>query len=247
MLISRLGLRDWDPVLKKAAVWSYWQGAERGKGIDEGATLVCQTQGKTGWFWYIPLHDNIVSVGVVAGDDYLFKNRASRGLEQVFADEVDRCPAVKQRIANAIRVDEYRAAKEYSYRGRAASGHGWCVAGDAYGFLDPLYSSGVLLALHSGQLAADAVIEGLEAGDVSAARLGSWKPEYDRGVDRMRRLVCEFYDGLNFGKFVRRFPELKGRITDILIGDLFKDEIDQLWEPLDQFRREETDARAAAE
>src|SRR5262245_5428073 len=69
MIIDRLGLREWDPKLKKAALWTYWKGAYRDTGRDEGATLVLQTKGKQGWFWYIPLHDDIVSVGVVAAHD----------------------------------------------------------------------------------------------------------------------------------------------------------------------------------
>src|SRR5262249_42677875 len=62
MIIDRLKLREWDPVLRKAALWTYWEGAYRDTDRDEGATLVMQTQGKKGWFWYIPLHDNIISV-----------------------------------------------------------------------------------------------------------------------------------------------------------------------------------------
>ena len=84
MIIDKLGLRQWDPVLKKAAVWTYWKGAYRDTGKDEGATIVLQTKDKKGWFWYIPLHDDIVSVGVVAGYDYLFKNRDSKDLEKVY-------------------------------------------------------------------------------------------------------------------------------------------------------------------
>ena len=61
--------------LNKGAIWTYWEGAYRDTGRDEGATLVIQTGNKKGWFWYIPLHDNIVSVGVVAPFDYLFKGR----------------------------------------------------------------------------------------------------------------------------------------------------------------------------
>src|SRR5438105_4728390 len=80
MIMSRLGLREWDPVLKKAALWTYWKGAQRDTGKDEGATLVVQTQGKQGWFWYIPLHDDVVSVGIVASHDYLFKSRADKDL-----------------------------------------------------------------------------------------------------------------------------------------------------------------------
>ena len=75
LLQNRFRLRVWDPVLNKGAIWTYWEGAYRDTGRDEGATMVLQTANRNGWFWYIPLHDDIVSVGVVAPFDYLFKGR----------------------------------------------------------------------------------------------------------------------------------------------------------------------------
>jgi flavin-dependent dehydrogenase len=231
MLQNRFKLRLWDSVLNKGASWTYWEGAYRDSGRDEGATLVIQTVNKQGWFWYIPQHDNTVSVGVVAPFDYLFKNRGNR--QQTYDEEVEACPAVKQRVAMARRATGYFATKDYSYRSKEVSGNGWVLVGDAFGFLDPLYSSGVLLALKSGELAADAIADGLAAGDVSAAQLGRWGPAFNRGVDRMRRLVCEYYDGFSFGNFVRTFPHLKGLITDLLIGDLFTDRVDAVWEPME--------------
>jgi geranylgeranyl reductase family protein len=238
LIMDRMNLREWDPILRKAALWTYWQGAQRDSGRDEGATLVVQTKGKNGWFWYIPQHDDVVSVGVVAAYEYLFKNRGDKDLEAIYFEEVDRCPGIKPRIANAKRVEPYRAAKEYSYRARRAAGDGWVLVGDAYGFLDPLYSSGVLLALTSGQMAADALAEGLAKGDTSAAQLGKWEPAFSRGMDRMRRLVCEYYDGFSFGRFVKKHPHLKGQVTDVLIGDLFKDDVDVLWPLMDEMRAE---------
>jgi Tryptophan halogenase len=107
------------------------------------------------------------------------------------------------------------------------------LVGDAWGFLDPLYSSGVLLALRSGEMAADAIVEGLAKGDTSAAQLGKWGDEFNTGVDRMRRLVCEYYDGFSFGNFVRHFPDLQGTVTDLLIGDLFTDRVDKVWPPME--------------
>jgi flavin-dependent dehydrogenase len=238
VIMDRLGLRDWDPVLKKAALWTYWKGAYRDTGRDEGATLVIQTRGKNGWFWYIPLHDDVLSVGVVAAYDYLFKDRG-KDLEAIYFEEVERCPGVAPRIKDATRCDIFRAAREYSYRSRQAAGDGWVMCGDAFGFLDPLYSSGVLLALTSGSMAADAVAEGLSRNDTSAAQLGKWEAEFGRGMDRMRRLVCEFYDGFSFGRFVRKYPHLKDRVTDVLIGDLFKDDVDELWPLMDAMRAEQ--------
>lgn len=245
MIQDRLGLREWDPVLKKAAIWTYWKNAYRDHGRDEGATMVMQTEGKKGWFWYIPLHDDVLSVGVVAPYDYLFTGRESKDLETIYFQEVEKCPGVKPRIASAERAGPFRAAKEYSYRSREVAGDGWVLVGDAFGFLDPLYSSGVLLALKSGAYAADAISEGLARGDTSAAQLGKWGPAFTAGMDRMRRLVCEFYDGLNFGKFVRKHSDQKGLVTDVLIGDLFKDDIDALWPLLDDLKVEDSKAATA--
>jgi flavin-dependent dehydrogenase len=231
MLQNRFKLRLWDPILNKGAVWTYWEGAYRDTGKDEGATLVIQTPNKQGWWWYIPLHDDIMSVGVVAPFDYLFKNRGSH--EQVYNEEMESTTAVKDRLAKAKRITGYFATKDYSYRSKQAAGDGWVLVGDAFGFLDPLYSSGVLLALKSGELAADAIAEGLKKNDVSAAQIGKWSEAFNRGVDRMRRLVYEYYDGFSFGKFVRNFPQLKNTVTDLLIGDLFTDRVDSVWEPME--------------
>lgn len=231
MLQNKFKLRLWDPVLNKGAIWTYWRGAYRDSGRDEGATLVVQTTNKQGWFWYIPQHDDTISVGIVAPFDYLFKGRGSH--EQTYDEEVDACPEVKKRVSIGERATGYFATKDYSYRSKQVAGDGWVLVGDAFGFLDPLYSSGVLLALKSGELAADAIVEGLEKNDVSAPQLGKWGPLFNRGVDRMRRLVCEYYDGFSFGQFVRTFPKLKGLVTDLLIGDLFTDRVDAVWEPME--------------
>jgi flavin-dependent dehydrogenase len=231
MLQNRFKLRQWDPILNKGAIWSYFKGAYRDSGRNEGATVVIQTTNKQGWFWYIPQHDDVVSLGVVGPFDYLFKNRGSH--EETFLEEVAACPAVQKRIGDAERITGYFATKDYSYRSRQAAGDGWVLVGDAFGFLDPLYSSGVLLALKSGELAADAIADGLAAGDTSEAQLGRWGEDFNRGVDRMRRLVCEYYDGFSFGAFIRKFPHLRNTVTDLLIGDLFNDRVDEVWGPME--------------
>jgi flavin-dependent dehydrogenase len=236
LIMNRLNLRVWDPILNKGAIWTYWEGAYRDTGRDEGATLVIQNGNKQGWFWYIPQHDNIVSIGIVAPFDYIFKGRGSYA--QTYDEEVEMCPGLKRRIANAKKVTGYFATKDYSYRSSRVAGDGWVLVGDAFGFLDPLYSSGVLLALKSGQLASAAILGGLARGDTSEAVLGSWGSVFNEGVDRMRRLVCEYYSGFSFGKMVRAYPELRGTLTDLLIGDLFHDGTDKVWAPLESLYEE---------
>jgi flavin-dependent dehydrogenase len=231
ILQNKFKLRVWDPVLNKGAIWTYWKGAKRDPGRDEGATTVIQTPSKQGWFWNIPLHDDRLSLGVVGPFDYLFKGRGTH--EETYLEEVANCPAVAERIANAERITGYFATKDFSYRGTQASGDGWVTIGDAFGFLDPLYSSGILLALKSGELAADAIVAGMSKNDTSGAQLGHWAPDFNDGIDRMRRLVCEYYDGFNFGNFVRNYPDLRGKITDLLIGDLFTNKVDAVWAPME--------------
>jgi flavin-dependent dehydrogenase len=234
LIQNKLRLRVWDPTLNKGAIWTYWEGAYRDTGRDEGATMVLQTATRNGWFWYIPQHNNIVSVGVVAPFDYLFKNReAPADYGRTYCEEVNACAAVKERVASGRRVAGYFATKDYSYRATRVAGDGWVMIGDAWGFLDPLYSSGVLLALRSGEMAADAIVEGLAKGDTSAAQLGKWGPVFNAGVDRMRRLVCEYYDGFSFGNFMKHYPELRGTVTDLLIGDLFTDRVDKVWKAME--------------
>jgi flavin-dependent dehydrogenase len=231
LLMNRLNLRIWDPILNKGAIWTYWENAYRDSGKDEGATLVIQNGNRQGWFWYIPQHDNIVSIGIVAPFDYIFKGRTNYA--QTYEEEVEMCPGVKQRVADAKKVTGYFATKDYSYRSTRVSGDGWVLVGDAFGFLDPLYSSGVLLALKSGQLASTAIVDGLAKGDTSEAQLGAWGRVFNEGVDRMRRLVCEYYSGFSFGKMIREYPELRGTLTDLLIGDLFHNGTDKVWGPLE--------------
>jgi flavin-dependent dehydrogenase len=239
MIQDHFNLRVWDPNLKKAALWTYWKGAYRDTGKDEGATIVAQVTGKKGWFWYIPLHDDIISVGVVASHDYLFRNRETKDHEKIYFEEVARSPGIQSRLEGAERVAPFRVLKEYTYKSKQLAGDGWVLVGDAFGFLDPLYSSGVLLALKSGSLAADAIVEGLAKNDTSAAQLGNWGPDFIKGMERMRRLVCEFYDGFSFGRFVQRHPHLKGHLTDLLIGDLFDPKVDDVVEPMDAIREEQ--------
>ncbi len=231
LLMNRHGLRIWDPLLNKGAIWTYYEGAAKDDNRDDGATLVVQTPDKRGWWWNIPLHGDRLSCGIVRPFEDIFKNRG--GLEQTYLEEVEQTPYIKHRVANAKRITGYFATRDYTYRSRELAGDGWVMVGDAFGFLDPLYSSGVMLALKSGELAADAIHGALEKGDTSKAVLGAWAPMFNQGIDRMRRLVCEYYNGFNFGTFIRRHPELRGAITDLLIGDLFTDAADRVWGPMD--------------
>lgn len=234
-LVNRLGLKCPDPQLKKGTVWSYFRGAYRDTGRDEGATLILQTEGQRSWFWYIPLQDDIVSVGCTGDMEHMFA--AGRGTPaEVFEEELSRCPGMLRRLKNATRATDYLTTKDFSYRSKQASGPGWVLVGDAGGFIDPVYSSGVFLALKSGEFAADAINEALETGDCSASRLGGWYPEYAAGVELFRKLVYAFYTpDFRFGEFLRAHPQYRNNLVDILIGDVFKPGVGEMFDAMSEF------------
>ncbi len=228
-IASRFKLKMADPVLKKGTVWAHFKNAQRDPGIDEGATLILQTEGKRSWFWYIPLPDNVVSVGCTGDMEYMF-SKGRGNSEEIFYQEVERCVGIQRRLTEAQPVTEFMTTKDFSYHTKQPVGPGWMLAGDALGFIDPVYSSGVLLAMKSGELVADAINDAFESQDFSASRLSQWYPDYRNGVENFRKLVYAFYTpGFSFGTFLREYPQFKTNLVDILIGDVFKPEVAEMF------------------
>jgi len=236
MLSNKFRWRVRDPKLKKAVLYSYWKGAHREPDLNGGATLVLRTEkGSNGWFWYIPLENDITSVGIVADPEYLVQGRG-QDLAKIYNEEIEKCPPCAKRVAEGERVDKIYSILDYSYRSKQNAGNGFIIIGDAYGFLDPIYSSGVLLALKMAELAADAIHDAFNHDDFSAERLGQYQAKLDRGIESMRKLVYAFYnEGFSFSGFLRKYPEERVHIINLLIGDVFREGVDQVYTPMAEF------------
>jgi flavin-dependent dehydrogenase len=240
LVANSLRLRNDDPKLRNAAIWGYYRHARRDPGDNGGATIILHTQGKQSWFWFIPLSNEITSIGVVGANDYLLRGRGKPA--EVYGEELAKCPALEERLVDAEFLGEFRVAKEFTYTTRQQAGDGWVLVGDAFGFIDPIYSSGVYLALRSGELAADAIVEGLGRGDTSPAQLGCWIPEFQKGAAWIRKLVDAYYTPeFSFGHFLKDHPHYRGNLTDLLIGRVFHDGagriFDDMTPALEQARR----------
>ncbi len=230
---ARSQLRQPNPNFRKAAIWGHFRGSRRDV-IEGGVMTVClRTQSNRAWFWHIPLSNDVVSIGVVGDADYFFRPGAGSP-DEIFAAEVADCPAMARRLEGTEKVAGLDVVKEYSYATSRASGDGWVLVGDSWGFIDPIYSSGVWFALKSGQLAADAIIEGLRRGDTSGEQLGKWVPEFARGTAWVRKLAEAWYCGqFRVGKFIREYPQHIGPMTDILIGRIFHPAAGRIFDDLD--------------
>ncbi len=221
MLSRRFGWKDRDPELNKIAVWSYFKGAMRDPGLDEGATTVAYVPEK-GWFWYIPLHSDIVSVGVVGEPSYLYRDTRDPNL--IFEREARACAWIHDHIKVGEQVEPVRVTGEYSYHSHRIGGDGFCLVGDAFAFLDPLFSTGVFLALKGGEMAADALHEALAAGEVTGDRFEEYYRKQRHAVMSFRRLVRAFYNlTFSFREFLQEYPHLHSLVVDTLVGNVFND------------------------
>jgi flavin-dependent dehydrogenase len=124
---------------------------------------------------------------------------------------------------------------EYSRHSQYCAAPGLLLVGDAFAFLDPVFSSGVMLALKSGVLGGEAVHQGLLAGDLNPERFAAYGRQIREGVENMRKLVYAFYDpSFSFKDVVMKYPEAGDQITDCLSGDLNRD-YSQLWSWISEF------------
>jgi flavin-dependent dehydrogenase len=234
LAVTRNGWKIRDAYLNKVAIWTYYKGAVRDPGIDEGATTIAYV-GEKGWFWYIPLAGDIVSVGVVAGKNYLYKD--TKDIVEIYHREVKNNKWVEEHVAAGQQFGPYRVTGEYSYRSRYCAKNGLVLVGDAFAFLDPVFSSGVFIALRSGEMAADIVDEALTDGNYSAERFEKYGADLCRGIEAMRRLVYTFYDeAFSFRTLINKHPNLAGDVTDCLIGNLFIN-FEPLFAAVEEFAR----------
>jgi flavin-dependent dehydrogenase len=170
--------------LQKFSLFAHYEKVDRLPGRD--ATLIRMVRSLDRWFWMIPLTDARTSVGVVM-DTATFratKLAPQAALEKFIADQ----PLMSERMKNAIRVSPVYSAGDYSYRNTRLSGERWLMAGDAAGFIDPVFSSGVFLAIMSAERAADTLNEVLSA---ESKRLRLFA-NYSRSVNRIMDIYLTF-------------------------------------------------------
>jgi flavin-dependent dehydrogenase len=188
---GQLGLRERDPALRQMAMFSHFRGARMGLGRDGGDILVVGAP--LGWYWMIPLDAETTSVGVVF-PGRIAAERQGRSSEEFFADLVARSPEVSSRLAGATRVEDVHPIADFSYRLRRFAGDGWVTVGDAACFLDPVFSSGVHVALETGFRAARDAERALAGkGRVDAVDLAGYERFARRGLDHFRRYILGFY------------------------------------------------------
>jgi len=156
-------------------------------------------QGLLRWFWLIPLTAERTSIGVVLDSDTFRNSKLSA--ENFFQQALEEQPTIAKRMTNAGRVSPVYMEADFSYRSNKLHGDRWLLAGDAAGFIDPIFSSGVFLAVFSGEHAADALNEVLE----SPRRARRLFARYDRAVNRAMDVYLRFVNAWYTKEFIEVF------------------------------------------
>jgi len=191
-LARRLELRRHDPEMRHVALYAHFEGVPRPPGERSGDIRIVSRR-DLGWIWFIPLSPTVTSVGVVMSRAR-HASRPREDAETLLDFLLASTPVAAEQVREARRVSPAHFEADFSYSARAYAGDRWLLAGDAGSFLDPVFSSGVLLALESGVEAADAIDRALAAGDVSARAFAAFQKVQRRRFKYFRRFARSFYD-----------------------------------------------------
>jgi len=193
LLSNQVTERRWDDRLRNMALWSYWKSAKRPEGIDHGNTFLPAFE--DGWWWFIPLRDEITSVGAVL-DRNNYERAQSEGLKDYYLKAITRTPQLAERLEGAEMVDAMHVTRDWSYHHDIFCGPGFFLVGDAACFIDPLFSTGVHLAMLSGYLAAVSINTLLSDSGIGEARVQDFfRRQYFAEYARLRDKVYFMYGG----------------------------------------------------
>ncbi len=219
-LSAKKKLRRKNEQHQSAAIFGHYRGAERRAGEDAGNISIYRFE--HGWMWMIPLPDGVMSVGAVCRPDYL-KQRRGRTVEFLL-DTLKLSPALWRRLEHAELIDnEVRVTGNYSYDSARMGGPGWVLVGDAFAFLDPVFSSGVYLAMSGAEQAADVVDRSLREPGRERALLRSLEKRQRAGMARFSFFIYRFNGPVMQQMFrqPRNTWQLEQGVISMLAGDLF--------------------------
>ena len=231
-LASRMGWRFPYPRHRKVAAVAHFRGVWLPPGREAGNITIALTEG--GWFWLIPFADDTVSVGAVL--DVARWRDAGGGPEALFNAAVERTPEVARRLAGAERTLPFAAVQNFSYRVMRAAGDPYCLIGDAAGFLDPIFSTGVFIGTTTGAAAADDIADALKRRGRVEANDFAPTVALTRSLHRVFfTFIRAYYDPHFLAFFFNPRPalQLPGAIVSLLAADVLRP---GLWQRTGRFR-----------
>jgi flavin-dependent dehydrogenase len=217
LLGRQLAWKKNDPLFNQFAVHAWFEGVDRGPRPDDIHIHFLPVE--RGWVWQIPISERLTSMGVVA-ERRVFKE-SNRDHAGWFHELVSSAPDIARAMAGARRVNDFKVEADYSYCMESFVGDGFVLVGDAARFVDPIFSSGVSVALASAKFASERIVEGFAEGDLSAARLRPYEERLRRGTSIWYEFICLYYKLLPlFTRFIQS-ETYRHQVLQLLQGEVY--------------------------
>jgi flavin-dependent dehydrogenase len=219
VLVKRFGRHEYDPVLRNISFHAQYEGVPRAEGRRAGDIRMF-TREDMGWLWFIPVSEAVMSVGAVI-PVATHRREGGPGAEENLERYLAHTPQAAALLARARRVTPVRVDADYSYLATRMSGERWVAVGDAAAFLDPIFSTGVLLAMQGGLDAAEAIDAGLRRGALPARAFARYERLVRRRYHHFRRFATGFYDPAfrDLWFTPRKDSGIYGAIVSVLAGN----------------------------
>lgn len=208
-----------NPKHNSSALFAHFEGATRLPGRHEGNISIFWFE--HGWFWFIPLTDGVTSIGAVCWPYYLKSRKTD--LKQFFHETLALCPALSERLEGARLVSEVHATGNYAYSSQRTHGAQYLLLGDAYAFVDPVFSSGVYLAMNSAEVGAQTVLECLSNPSGAPAALRRFDAVMRKGPREFSWFIYRVTNPAMRDMFMepRNLFRAKEALMSMLAGDIF--------------------------
>jgi flavin-dependent dehydrogenase len=219
-LANRFQIKHRNPKHNSSALYGHFRGAQRQPGAAEGNITILWFE--HGWFWFIPLQDGVTSIGMVTWP-YFMKTKGSRSLERFLLDGIATCRGLAARLEDAELVTRVEATGNFSYVSERNHGPNYVMLGDAYAFIDPVFSSGVMLAMNSGFLAAEAIDTCLRRPAERAAALKRFDRLMKHGPREFSWFIYRVTNPIMREFFMdpKNVFRVKEALLSVLAGDIF--------------------------
>jgi flavin-dependent dehydrogenase len=219
LLGRKLDVKRRNPKHNSSALYGHFSGAKRHAGQDEGNITIFWF--KHGWFWLIPLADGVTSIGAVVWPHYL-KSR-EKPVKDFFLDTIAMCPALAQRLADATLSSEVEATGNFSYSCDRTHGPNYLMIGDAFAFIDPVFSSGVMLAMQGGFVGAEAVDTCLRQPAKARAAMAEFDRQVRLGPEKFSWFIYRVTNPTMRDMFMEpsNVWRVKEALLSMLAGDIF--------------------------
>ena len=219
-LANRFRIKQRNPRHNSSAVYGHFAGARRHQGQAEGNITIFWFE--HGWFWFIPMQGDVTSVGMVTWP-YFMKTRGERSIERFLLDGIATCPALGLRLEAAQLITPVEATGNFSYVAERNHGPNYLLLGDAYAFIDPVFSSGVLLAMNSGVIGAEAIDTCLGQPAEAASALKRFDQSMRYGPQQFSWFIYRVTNPIMRDFFMgpKNIFRVKEALLSVLAGDIF--------------------------